>query len=187
MDKRKGKVMVSKRIFDIFFSFFGLLFLLPILLLIVVIASIDTSSFGIFFQTRIGQYGTKFTIYKIKTFKNKKPTPFGTFIRRKKIDELPQLINILIGDMSFVGPRPDIEGFYDALDENSKQLLQLKPGLTCQASIKYSNEDEILALQNDPETYNKTVIFPDKIKMNLDYFQKRSLLLDLKIIWRTIF
>jgi lipopolysaccharide/colanic/teichoic acid biosynthesis glycosyltransferase len=100
---------------------------------------------------------------------------------------LPQLINILLGQMSFVGPRPDIEGYYDNLKGENRKILELKPGLTSLASIKYSNEEEILAKQNDPLKYNDEIIFPDKVKMNLDYFYNRSFYVDLIIIFKTIF
>ena len=109
------------------------------------------------------------------------------FLRKTKIDELPQLWNILIGDMSFVGPRPDITGYYDLLEGENRKILQLKPGLTSEASIKYANEEAIIAAQPDPLHYNDTVIFPDKVKMNLAYYYSNSVVGDIKIIWKTIF
>ena len=152
-------------------------------------ASIDTFSNGLFVQERVGQFGKLFKIYKLKSMQNNsnKISRFGQFIRNSKIDELPQLFNVLIGDMSFVGPRPDIAGYYDQLSGANSNLLLLKPGLTSQASIKYFNEESILNSKKNPQEYNDTVIFPDKIKMNLDYLKNQSLMLDLKIIFKTIF
>ena len=178
--------MNLKRFFDLFFSFIGLIFVFPFLLIILILSSLDTFSFGLFFQKRVGQYGKSFLIIKIKTFKNNKVTTFGNFLRKTKIDELPQLLNIINGDMSFVGPRPDVEGYYDQLEGEYSKLKLLKPGLTSHAAIKYKNEDLLLEYQENPEAYNKEVIFPDKLKMNLDYYYNNSISQDLKIIWKTL-
>lgn len=141
-----------------------------------------------FFQTRIGQFGTKFTIIKFKTIHpiSGKVTPLGRYLRTTKLDELPQLWNILLGHMSVVGPRPDIPGYYDTLEGETRQILMLKPGLTSEASIKYANEETILATKADPQNYNETVIFPDKVAMNLHYYYTNSFFLDVKIIWKTV-
>jgi len=112
---------------------------------------------------------------------------FGKFLRKSKIDELPQLFNVLVGDMSFVGPRPDIPGYYDILTGEARKILELKPGLTSEASLKYYDEDSLLAQQEDPLLYNDTILFPDKVYMNLHYYYNRSFLGDLKIILKTIF
>ena len=151
-------------------------------------ASIDTQSFGLFFQERIGQYGKTFQIYKIKTFNDttKKGTALGRFLRKSKLDEVPQLFNIVLGQMSFVGPRPDVPGYYDKLEGENRKILELKPGLTSLASIKYSNEEDLLSKQINPLHYNDTIIFPDKVKMNLDYYYKQSFLVDLQIIVKTL-
>lgn len=117
---------------------------------------------------------------------NNKISPIGSFLRKYKIDELPQLFNILKGDMSFVGPRPDIEGYYDQLTGEERKILKLKPGLTSEASIIFRNEEELLAKQNNPLKYNDEVLFPEKIRLNLDYYYNRSIFLDLKIILRTL-
>lgn len=117
---------------------------------------------------------------------NNKISPIGSFLRKYKIDELPQLLNILKGEMSFVGPRPDIEGYYDKLTGEERKILELKPGLTSEASIIYKNEEELLAKQNNPLKYNDEVLFPEKIRLNLDYYYNRSIFLDLKIILRTL-
>ncbi|MFV8465661.1 sugar transferase [Flavobacterium sp. LB1P62] len=178
-----------KRIFDFIFSILGLFFLGLIILLFICIAAFDTNSNGFFLQQRVGQYGKLFTIYKIKSIHeiNKSSSNFGLFLRKYKIDELPQLINILKGEMSFVGPRPDIEGYYDKLQGENEKILELKPGLTSEASIKYVNEEEILRLHSDFLQYNDEIIFPDKVKMNLQYYYNKSILLDIKIILKTIF
>lgn len=181
---------MSKRLFDLFFAILGLLISVLVILVLFILASIDTKQNGIFSQKRIGQFGKPFKIYKIRTFglKEEKPiSKFGNFLRNSKLDELPQLWNVLIGNMSFVGPRPDIAGYYDLLTEENRKILELKPGLTSMASIKYANEEYLLEKQERPLWFNDTIIFPDKIKMNLDYYYSNSIYGDLKIIWKTIF
>ncbi|MBC7556609.1 MAG: sugar transferase, partial [Chryseobacterium sp.] len=140
-------------------------------------------------QNRVGQFGNLFMIFKIKTVNpnSRDISKYGFFLRKTKLDELPQLWNILIGDMSFVGPRPDISGYYDKLEGENRKILLLKPGLTSEASIKYADEEVILNTKKNPQIYNDEVIFPDKVKMNLDYFYKKSLWLDIQIIFKTIF
>ena len=113
-------------------------------------------------------------------------TKQGAFLRKHKIDELPQLINIIKGEMSFVGPRPDLPGYYDLLEGEERDILKLKPGLTSLAAIKYANEEAILTEINDPKLYNDSVIFPDKVRMNLDYIKKKSLRYDLYIVGLTL-
>lgn len=112
---------------------------------------------------------------------------YGKFLRRFKLDELPQFLNILLGDMSFVGPRPDVPGYYDRLQGEDRKILELKPGLCSRAAIKYFNEDEVLKLQPHPLEYNDEIIFPDKVRMNLEYYYNQSFSEDIKILWRTIF
>jgi len=114
-------------------------------------------------------------------------TRLGAFFRRTKIDELPQLWNVLIGQMSFVGPRPDVPGFADKLTGNEREVLKLRPGITGPATLKYRNEEELLAAQSDPEKYNREVIFPDKVRINLDYMRNWSLRKDISYIWQTVF
>lgn len=180
---------MAKRIFDIVFSLLLLLFLGLFILFGFIISSIDTNSNGMFSQKRVGQNGTLFTIYKLKTIhpKTRRISNLGKFFRKYKIDELPQLWNVLIGKMSFVGPRPDISGYYDNLQEEDRKILELKPGITSLASIKYNNEEEILSRQKNPLKYNDEVLFPDKVKMNLEYFYTRTFYGDIKIIIKTIF
>ena len=161
---------------------------LPMLLLIAVLSLLYRTS-GLYSQTRIGQFGKPFTLFKLRTMhpKTQSISKLGAFLRKSKLDELPQLWNILKGDMSFVGPRPDIPGYYDQLQGEARKILELKPGLTCEASIKYANEEVLLALQNDALHYNDTVIFPDKVRMNLHYYHNQSFFGDLKILWKTVF
>ena len=181
---------MTKRFFDLFFSFLALLLFWWFIFACWIIASIDTKSNGLFIQERIGQFGKVFKIYKLRTIKNNienNISKTGFFFRKTKIDELPQLWNIFIGNMSFVGPRPDIAGYYDTLEGEDKEVLKLKPGLPGLASIKYYNEEEILKTVDNPQLYNDTVIFPDKVKINLEYYKQQSLLLDVKIIFKTLF
>lgn len=166
-----------------------LIVLLPLMILLLIIAGIDTRSGGLFFQNRVGQAGKIFTIYKFRTLKKRgtECSATGAFFRKFKLDELPQLINILKGDMSFVGPRPDVEGYYDRLKGEDRKVLQLKPGITSEASIKYSNEEALLKARENPLHYNDEVVFPDKVKMNLHYLENMSFSGDMKILIRTVF
>ena len=178
-----------KRIFDFFTAFFLLILLGWLIIIVFVASTIDTKSNGFFVQNRVGQHGKIFKIVKIKTIhpKKKYSSKWAFFLRKYKIDELPQLWNIINGDMSFVGPRPDIEGYYDKLEGEERKILELKPGLTSDASLKYFNEERLLAKQQDPLGYNDTVIFPDKVRMNLYYYYHRSFCLDVRILFNTIF
>lgn len=181
---------MTKRAFDVIFSFIGLLFTGLFIFIFWIIATIDTKSNGFFWQARIGQFGKVFRIYKLRTMKSNSGnhiSAIGKFLRKSKIDEFPQLYNVLKGEMSIVGPRPDIAGYYDLLSGEDRKILELKPGITSLASIKYYNEVELLNCEQNPQKYNDEIIFPDKVKMNLDYYYNRSLLLDIKIIIKTIF
>jgi len=191
------KDRVIKRVFDIVFSFFLLIITFPIILIAWIVASFETKSNGFFLQTRVGENGKLFKIIKIKTMKDipgttittandKRITKSGKFFRKYKIDELPQLINILKGDMSFVGPRPDVPGYADKLKGEDRIILSIKPGITGPATIKYKNEEEILAKVKDPIKYNDEVIWPDKVKINKEYINNWSLLNDIKYILKTI-
>lgn len=176
-----------KRFFDVVVSLFALLVLLPVIFILFIIASLDTGLSGLFVQQRVGRHGRLFTILKVRTMKaGGKVTTLGRLLRKTKADELPQLFNVLIGDMSLVGPRPDVPGYYDRLEGEDRLLLQLRPGLTGQASLKYRDEDAMLAGQPNPERYNNEVIFPDKVRINMQYLQHQSFWLDLKIIVLTI-
>ena len=182
---------ITKRLFDILFSVSILFLFFWVLLLAWLLAAIDTRTNGIFIQDRIGQYGKRFKIYKLRSIQvgqnlqECQISKLGQFLRNYKLDELPQLINVLKGEMSIVGPRPDIEGYYDLLEGENRKILELKPGLTSLASLKYYNEDALLEKQVDPLVYNDEVLFPDKIKMNLEYYYHQSFYSDLKIIVKT--
>ncbi len=167
----------------------ALILLSWLIIICFVIATIETQSNGFFLQKRIGQYGKLFSIIKIRTIhpKTHEVTSFGRYFRELKLDELPQFFNVLKGDMSIVGPRPDVPGYYDLLQGENREILSLKPGITSDASLKYKNEDEILRCQEKPIEYNDQVIFPDKVKMNLAYVRNRTILGDLNIIMKTIF
>jgi lipopolysaccharide/colanic/teichoic acid biosynthesis glycosyltransferase len=192
--------MIAKRIFDIFFSIIGLVFFIPVFVIVAILIKIKMPDGPIIFtQKRVGQNGKLFTIFKFRTMTvnhsgssvsvkgEARITPLGAKLRKYKIDELPELWNVLIGDMSFVGPRPDVPGYADNLKGEDRNILKLKPGITCEASLKYANEEEILAKQENPVKYNDEVIFPDKVKMNLDYYYNNNILKDIKIILKTIF
>lgn len=175
--------LLLKRIFDFICALTGLLVLGWIILLFCLLAAIDTASSGIFLQQRIGRYGKPFTIFKLRTIRRDGTiSTIGTFLRKFKIDEFPQLLNVLLGDMSLVGPRPDVAGYYDKLQGTDRQLLKLRPGVTGLASLKYADEEEILSQQDEPEKYNDSVLFPDKVQLNLIYLRRRNLFLDIKIM-----
>lgn len=178
---------MPKRIFDILFSLFAiLLFLIPLVVLFI-FSSLDTNSNGIFIQERVGQFGKIFNMFKLKTIRSDGSISlYGSILRKYKLDELPQFWNVCIGDMSIVGPRPDISGYYDLLEGHERDILKLKPGITSAASLKYVNEEAILHEQPNPQEYNDKVIFRDKVKMNLQYYDNNSLLIDSLIIFKTI-
>lgn len=192
--------MSFKWIFDRFASFFGLLFLWPILLVVAILIRVKMPGGPVIFtQKRVGKGGKLFTMYKFRSMTvghggssvsvagETRITPLGAKLRKYKLDELPELWNVLIGDMSFVGPRPDVPGYADKLTGSDRAVLKLKPGITGPASLKYRNEEEILARQSDPIKYNDEVIYPDKVRININYMKHWSFLLDLKIIIYTIF
>ena len=188
-----------KRTFDILISIFAIFLLFPFFLLVSFLIVID-SGFPIFFlQKRIGRDAKEFNIIKFRTMKtnnenititvsdDSRITRIGKYLRKTKIDELPEILNVLFGQMSFVGPRPDVKGYADKLKGANRKILALRPGITGPASLKYYNEEYILSQKSNPKKYNDEVIFPDKVKINMDYFHNRSFFLDLKIIFATIF
>lgn len=188
-----------KCIFDyvvviVFLPFWSLL-----LILIAIIIKLKERNFPIFFmQPRVGRNGRLFKMIKFRTMVPNKGintittsdddriTPIGKFLRKTKLDEIPELINILKGEMSLVGPRPDVSGYADNLLGEQRLILKLKPGITGPASLKYSNEEELLSKVENPKWYNDQVIFPDKVKINMDYYYKSNIMLDLKLIIFTI-
>ncbi len=191
---------MNKRLFDFCCSLFGLIILSPLLILISLIIKITSRGPVLFFQTRVGKDGNDFVLVKFRsmivnhnlrstvtTRGDSRITKFGAILRKYKLDELPELWNVLKGEMSLVGPRPDVRGYADKLIGRDRDILKMRPGITGIASLKYANEEEILDKQLDPQTYNDEIIFPDKIKLNLDYYENQSLWLDIKIIFATIF
>ncbi|WP_034060354.1 sugar transferase [Lacinutrix jangbogonensis] len=157
-----------------------------LILLLIVIASIDTKSLGLFTQTRIGYLKKEFIIYKIKTYqKNQTISKIGSFLRRSKLDELPQIFNVFLGDMSFVGPRPDILGFADVLMGDDAIILSVKPGVTGPATLYFKREEQLLASQSNPEAYNRDVIWPKKVEFNVKYVQELSFKKDMYYLVKT--
>lgn len=178
-----------KRIFDIICSFIGLLLLGVPIIFFIVLSSIIFKTNGLFKQQRVGQNGKLFTIYKIRSIpknntqvKNK----FGFFLRKYKIDELPQFFNVIIGDMSLVGPRPDIVGYADELVGGDRIILSVKPGITGPASLYFKNEEEVLIKNKHLKEYNRNVIWPRKIALNKQYIENYSFNKDIIYIFKTI-
>lgn len=197
-----GFSLFIKYVFDKMASFFGMIVLSPFMLIIFLIHKIVMPNGRfIFKQERIGQYGKKFNIYKIRTMKSENDhnnvfvttanddriLPFGRFLRKTKLDEIVELVNVLKGEMSLVGPRPDVSGYADMLQGDDRKILELRPGITGPASLKYINEEEILANVENPKQYNDEVIYPDKVKINLEYYCNRTFWGDLLIIFKTLF
>jgi lipopolysaccharide/colanic/teichoic acid biosynthesis glycosyltransferase len=180
--------LIFKRLFDFFSALSGLLVFGVVIVVSVILATIDTKSFGLFIQKRIGQHGKPLQIFKIKTLndKTRASSRFGNFLRNSKLDELPQLFNILNGTMSFVGPRPDVSGYADTLIGADKIILNVRPGVTGIASLKYRKEEQLLTQQPNPLYYNDTVIWPAKVRINKWYVQNHTFLLDLKILFYTM-
>jgi lipopolysaccharide/colanic/teichoic acid biosynthesis glycosyltransferase len=190
---------MGKWIFDRLVAFVGLVCLSPLLLVgWILIRMKMPGGPAIFKQKRVGKGGKLFTMYKFRSMTvghggssvsvagESRITPLGAKLRRYKLDELPELWNVLIGDMSFVGPRPDVPGYADKLEGEDRLILNLRPGITGPASLKYRNEEEILAQVDDPQRYNDEVIYPDKVRINLDYYNHHSLIGDIKLIIETI-
>lgn len=185
--KKTKKKKFIKRILDFLLSFILLfIFLIPILILII-ISTLVTKSFGLFTQKRVGQYGKNFTIYKIKTINSfGEISTFGNLLRKSKLDELPQLFNIILGEMSFVGPRPDIEEFVDKLNKKDKIILSFKPGLTGPATIKFLNEEEEIKQSLYPSKLINEY-WNEKVKINKDYVLNYYLYKDISIMLKTLF
>lgn len=189
-----------KRLFDIVCSFFGLVFLSPLFIFLSLWVGLSSRG-GVFYkQRRVGLNGRDFTLYKFRSMavgsdkkglltvggKDSRVTKAGYFIRKYKLDELPQLFNVLKGDMSFVGPRPEVRKYVDMYSEEQKRVLSVRPGITDIASMKYRNENDILAKAENPEQYYIDVIMPDKLALNLEYIDTRNFFRDIKLIFRTI-
>ena len=201
LEMTKLRIMVIKYIFDRIFSLVLLAVLSPFLLVLFVIYKIKMPKGRFLYrQVRIGKDGKPFRIIKIRTMNegadeggtvttadDARIIPYGKWLRESKVDTFLELINILIGDMSFVGPRPDVPGYADKLEGDDRIILEMRPGLTGPASIKYRHEDKLLAQQDDPLKYNDEVIWPDKVKINKEYYENWSIWRDVSILWKTIF
>ena len=188
-----------KILFDKTAAFFGLLLLSPVLLVVTILIRLKMPGGPVIFrQQRVGRHGKLFTIYKFRTMTTghqgssvsvageARITPLGAVLRRYKIDELPELWNVLMGDMSLVGPRPDVPGYADKLVGDDREILLLRPGITGPASLKYRNEEELLATVDNPQEYNDTVIYPDKIRINRYYLHHYSFWKDIQMIICTV-
>ena len=191
--------MWVKWVFDRVMALVGLVVLSPLLAVVALLIAIKMPGGPVLFrQKRVGQYGELFTMVKFRSMTvahggssisvagESRITPLGAKLRKYKLDELPELWNVLIGDMSFVGPRPDVPGYADKLVGEDREILQLKPGITGPASLKYRNEEEILASVEDPIRYNDEVIFPDKVRINREYMEEWSFWGDIRIIIKTV-
>ena len=191
--------MTLKYIFDRVAALIGLMCICWLLIIVAIIIIIKMPGGpAIFKQTRIGRHGKPFTMYKFRTMTvnhsgssvsvagESRITPLGAVLRKYKIDELPELWNVLIADMSFVGPRPDVPGYADALTGDDREVLLLRPGITGPASLKYRNEEDILAAVDNPQIYNDTIIFPDKVRINRYYLHNYSFVSDIKMILCTV-
>ncbi len=189
----------AKRAFDLALASVGLSGTLWLIGTSWVIATLDTGANGFFVQERVGRYGRRFKVIKLRTMRvgtgvtttvttrqDPRITRFGRLFRRSKIDELPQLFNVIRGDMSFVGPRPDVPGFADALEGDDRIILSIRPGITGPATLKYRDEETLLAGVEDPEAYNRNVIYPDKVRLNRAYIENWSLRRDIGYLWETV-
>lgn len=188
-----------KRLCDILLSGVGLIMLSPLLIVVAIWIKLDSAGSVFYRQVRVGRHNKDFRIYKFRSMyidsdkrglitiggHDPRVTRAGYYIRKAKIDELPQLINVFLGDMSFVGPRPEVRKYVDMYTAEQRHVLDIRPGITDAASIKYRNENEILEKQADPEQYYIDVIMQDKLRINLDYVAHHSLLGDLKLIFNT--
>ena len=188
-----------KRLFDILVSGIGLICLSPLLLIIAIWIKLDSPGPVFYRQVRVGRYNKDFRIFKFRSMRigsdkgslvtiggrDPRITRSGYFIRKFKIDELPQLINVLIGDMSLVGPRPEVRHYVNYWTAEQMHVLDVRPGITDPASIKYRNENELLAQAEDPEKYYIKVIMQEKIKLYLEYTEKSSFWYDIKLIIQT--
>lgn len=180
-------------------ALWGILFCLPIFVVLAILVKCSDGGDVFFSQKRVGKNGNLFVIHKFRTMTvdakgssvtvlgEDRITRLGAILRRCKLDELPQLWDVLIGNMSIVGPRPDVPGYADKLVGEDREILSLRPGITGPASLKYRDEEELLASVSDPITYNDEVIYPDKVRINLYYVRHYSFWMDMKIILATLF
>ena len=190
--------MVIKYIFDRIVAFLGLLFLWPVLLVVAILIKIKMPGDVLFIQERVGKDGKLFQCHKFRSMTighngssvsvagEARITPLGAVLRKYKLDELPELWDVLVGNMSFVGPRPDVPGYADKLEGEDRIILTLRPGITGVATLKYRNEEELLAQVENPQQYNDEVIYPDKVRLNRYYAEHYSFADDIKIIFCTV-
>lgn len=191
--------MILKYIFDRLMALIGLLILWPVFLVVAVFIKVKMPDGPVIFkQKRVGRKGRLFTMYKFRSMTirhggssvsvagESRITPLGAKLRHYKLDELPELWNVLIGDMSFVGPRPDVPGYADQLKGDECEILQLRPGITGPASLKYRDEEDLLAMHPNPQKFNDEVIFPDKVRINRYYLHNYSFIKDIQMIFCTI-
>lgn len=191
--------MWAKWLFDRIMSLVGLIILSPVLLVVAILIRVKMPGGPVLFkQKRVGKEGKLFTMVKFRSMSvahsgssvsvagESRITPLGAKLRKYKLDELPELWNVFIGDMSFVGPRPDVPGYADKLVGEDRVILKLRPGITGPASLKYRNEETLLATVEDPIRYNDEVIFPDKVRINKEYYYNWSFWLDIRYIVRTV-
>lgn len=191
--------MWAKWLFDRIVSLVGLIILSPVLLVVAILIRVKMPGGPVLFkQKRVGKEGKLFTMVKFRSMSvahggssvsvagESRITPLGAKLRKYKLDELPELWNVLIGDMSFVGPRPDVPGYADKLVGEDRVILKLRPGITGPASLKYRDEETLLATVEDPIRYNDEVIFPDKVRINKEYYYNWSFWLDIRYIVRTV-
>ncbi len=190
----------GKRLFDLACSVVGLLLLSPVLAVLALLVKLTSAGPVLYRQRRVGQDGKIFRIAKFRSMymdsdrrglhitaaKDPRVTPIGRALRRLKLDELPQLWNVLKGEMSLVGPRPEVPLYVDAYSISQRQVLSLRPGMTDPASITYREEEEMLGVQSDPDRYYREVILPDKLKLNLEYVSRVSFTYDLALVLRTL-
>ena len=195
---KKEKTMLPKWLFDRIISLLGLLCLSWLYLVIAITIKVKTGGPVFYAQVRVGRYGRLFRCHKFCTMEGEQEespiaaleqsriTSVGRTLRRLHLDELPQLWDVFIGKMSFVGPRPDVPGYADKLEGEDREILKLRPGITGPASLKYRNEEKLLAQVDDPQRYNDEVIYPDKVRLNLYYLQHYSFWMDMKMIFVTV-
>ena len=186
-----------KRLFDIVASGCGLLVLSPVLLLVALWVKLDSKGPVFYRQVRVGLHNKDFRIFKFRSMRkdnaglkittgnDSRITPVGRFLRKSKVDELPQLINVLVGDMSFVGPRPEVADYVDLYTPYQRQVLQVRPGITGLASIRFRNENDLLTASSDPNRTYIEKIMPRKIELDLEYIPHASVFYDIKLIFQT--
>ncbi|KLE14628.1 sugar transferase [Clostridium sp. C8] len=191
---------ILKRIFDLLVSFMGIVILSPVFIIASIAIKLDSKGKILFLQKRVGRYGKEFNIYKFRTMitdaekigkqitvgKDSRITKVGAFLRKFKIDELPQLFNVFKGDMSLVGPRPEVPKYVSLYNEEQRRVLEVRPGITDMASLRYKDENDILGNVENPEEYYINIIMKDKLNLNLEYIEKSNIFFDIYLIIKTI-